>query len=144
MKNFLFPKPIPVGKNAIQELLFFLFRFHVGYTMAIHAGLGKIKEFPVSQKFIDSLTEAGWIFPEFLAIIAGWGEVIGGALVALGLFGRTGGIVLVIIMIVAAFIKHDTTFLLEMNSAQLYLFCALLITALGNGKISLDSLFLRK
>ena len=98
--------------------------------MAIGAGLGKIKDFPVSQKFIDSLTKAGWVFPEFLAIIAGWGEVIGGALIALGLFGRIGGITIAIIMVVAAFIKHNTMFLIEMDTAQLYLFCAIVISVL--------------
>jgi putative oxidoreductase len=144
MKKLLLPPPSRIGKSIFQELIYFLFRFHVGYTMAIDAGLGKIKDFPVSQKFIDSLTKAGWVFPEFLAIIAGWGEVIGGALIALGLFGRIGGIVVAIIMIVAAFIKHDTMFLIQMDTAQLYLFCAVLISVFGNGRFSLDFLFSKK
>jgi putative oxidoreductase len=83
-------------------------------------------------------------FPEFLAIIAGWGEVIGGALIALGLFGRIGGITVAIIMAVAAFIKHDTIFLIEMDTAQLYLFCSVVILAFGNGRFSLDFLFSKK
>jgi putative oxidoreductase len=144
MKNLLFPRVLAVGKGIIQEFIFFLFRFHVGYTMAIDAGLGKVKEFPVSQKFIDSLTKAGWYFPEFLAILAGWGEVIGGILIALGLLGRIGGIIVAIIMIVAAFIKHDTLFLFEMDTAQLYLFCTILIITFGNGRFSLDFIFRKK
>jgi hypothetical protein len=52
MKNLLFPRALPVGKGIIQEFIFFLFRFHVGYTMAIDAGLGKVKEFPVSQNLL--------------------------------------------------------------------------------------------
>lgn len=144
MKKLLFPLPIRIGKSIFQESIYFLFRFHVGYTMAIEAGFGKIKDFPVSQKFIQSLTKAGWVFPEFLAIIAGWGEVIGGALIALGLFGRIGGITVAIIMAVAAFIKHDTIFLIEMDTAQLYLFCSVVILAFGNGRFSLDFLFSKK
>lgn len=50
MKKLLLPPPSRIGKSIFQELIYFLFRFHVGYTMAIDAGLGKIKDFPVSQK----------------------------------------------------------------------------------------------
>jgi putative oxidoreductase len=104
------------------------------------SGWRKVQDFPVSQKFIDHLSEKGWPMPEALAIMAGWGEFIGGGLLALGLFNRVGGLLIMAVMGVAAFVHNGVLPIVEADHAQLYFWAATLFTALGPGRLSLDRL----
>jgi uncharacterized membrane protein YphA (DoxX/SURF4 family) len=139
MKQFLFPRAKSIHRSPFIELIYTVFRVYVGYGM-FQSGWRKVQDFPVSQKFIDHLSEKGWPMPEALAIMAGWGEFIGGGLLALGLFNRVGGLLIMAVMGVAAFVHNGVLPIVEADHAQLYFWAATLFTALGPGRLSLDRL----
>ncbi|MDE0791991.1 MAG: DoxX family protein [Flavobacteriales bacterium] len=139
MNKFLFPRAKSIHRNHFIELIYATLRVYVGYAM-FQSGWRKVQDFPISQGFVDHLSDKGWPMPEALAIMAGWGELLGGALLALGLFNRVGGLLIMIIMGVAAFVHNGAMPIVEVDKAQLYFWIATLFTAMGPGKLSLDRL----
>ncbi len=139
MKQFLLPRAKSIHSNQLVELIYAALRVYVGYAM-FQSGWRKVQDFPVSQKFIDHLSEKNWPMPEALAIMAGWGELIGGGLIALGLFNRVGGLLIMAVMGVAAFVHNGVLPIIEADDAQLYFWVATLFTALGPGRLSIDRL----
>ena len=118
MKQFLLPRAKSIHSNQLVELIYAALRVYVGYAM-FQSGWRKVQDFPVSQKFIDHLSEKNWPMPEALAIMAGWGELVGGGLLALGLFSRIGGLLIMVVMGVAAFVHNGVLPSLEADDAQL-------------------------
>ena len=139
MKQFLFPRAKSIHRSQFIELIYTLLRVHVGYSM-FQAGWKKVQDFPISQSFVDHLSDKGWPMPEVLAIMAGWGELLGGALLTLGLFNRVVGLLIMVTMGVAAFVNNGAMPIVEADDAQLYFWIATLFTAMGPGKLSLDRL----
>lgn len=139
MKQFLLPRAKSIHSNQLVELIYAALRVYVGYAM-FQSGWRKVQDFPVSQKFIDHLSEKNWPMPEALAIMAGWGELVGGGLLALGLFSRIGGLLIMVVMGVAAFVHNGVLPIIEADDAQLYFWVATLFTALGPGRLSIDRL----
>lgn len=128
---------------AINWMLLIV-RIHAGLSIAINAGLSKVMEFPVAQWFIDDLAKAGFPFPELMAALASWGEVIGGFMLAAGLLTRFSAALVGVIMFVAAYVYQGITPVVSMHIAQSYFFLFLTFAAIGGGKFSLDYWFRTK
>jgi putative oxidoreductase len=83
----------------------------------------------------------GWLF----AAAAGFGELAGGLLVALGLFGPVGPMFMIAVMVTAILAVHASHgFFAQDNGYELplaYIAIALVIALVGPGAYSLDALF---
>lgn len=87
-------------------------------------------------------------YPAWLhAGLAGWGELLGGLFVFLGLFTRFGALTLAIIMIVAIITAHwEGGFFLKNNGFEyclVLLGASLTLITVGPGRFSLDALLAR-
>jgi putative oxidoreductase len=110
-------------------------RLAFGVTMAIAHGLPK---FGKLEGFAANLSSRGYPWPEFLAPLAAWTELVGGLLLALGLLTRPSALGLVVTMAIAAFVHHASDPFAKQELALAYgvTFLTLLVT--GPGRLSLD------
>ena len=131
MKNFL----------CNSDLGNLLFRLFVGLSMALAHGLGKV---PPSDKFIEGVESLGFPLPIVFAWSAGLAELIGGLLIAAGLFTRWSAVFLGITMAVAAFGRHAADPFDVKEMALLYFFACILLATQGGGKYSLDRIIRKK
>ena len=125
-------------ESNIVNILLLLVRLHIGLSIAIGAGLSKVNEFPAAAWFVSDLQEFGFPFPELMAFMASWGEVIGGFLLAAGLLTRVGSALVCIVLGVAAFIYHGVFPIVDLHIAHSLFFLSLTFLAIGGGKYSLD------
>ena len=99
-------------------------------------GLMKIFHFPVAQEGPDPL-------PTML-LVAGWLEIVGGGLLALGLFTRPVAFILSGMMAVAYFMAHfPQGFYPALNGGEpalLFCFIFLYLACAGGGPWSLDAI----
>lgn len=86
----------------------------------------------------------GFPLPLLFAWAAALSELIGGFLVAIGLFARVGAAFAAITMFVAAFLYHASDPFAERELVLLYLVAMLAIALLGAGKWSVDGLLRKK
>lgn len=121
-----------------------LLRLHLGLTMAFAAGLGKVSEFPASPWFVEQVAEIGFPVAAAFAFVAAWGEVVGGVLVALGLFTRIAAAQLCLQMGVAAFLYHGVVPLVDLHIAHVLFWTLGCVSVLGGGRFSLDALLERR
>jgi len=124
--------------STTVNVLLLLARLHIGLSIAIGAGISKVNEFPAAAWFVSDLKEFGFPFPEVMAFMASWGEVIGGFLLAAGLLTRLGGALVCIVLGVAAFIYHGVFPIVDLHIAHSLFFLSLTFLAIGGGKYSLD------
>jgi len=128
--------------SRLQTPLLFLLRVYWGVAFA-QTGWGKLTHLDRTTEFFSSLNLPA---PKLNAIAAGSTELLGGALLTLGLFARPAAVPLTFTMIVAYLtadrdavqaIFSDTD---KFTSAApfLFLLVALLVLAFGPGKWSLD------
>jgi putative oxidoreductase len=93
---------------------------------------------------IQQFTELGLYRPDIQAQLAGWGELLGGILVLVGLFTRFGGMLLTGTMVVAIITVHLSGGLFARDGGFEYplviLGTALSLIASGGGLISIDAL----
>ncbi len=120
-----------------------LVRLFVGYFF-FETGLGKVQNLDtMAERFM----EWGIPAPAFNAALSGFTELIGGALVVVGLFTRLAGIPMVINMAVAvlAVKMKNVTGLDEFVELDepLYALSFLWLVFAGPGKVSLDHLLFR-
>ena len=123
MANFM--KPYEAETYALMRMVFgFLFIWH---------GASKLFGFPVPPP-----GEA----PAFVLYVAGPIELIGGALIAIGLYTRWAAFLCSGLMAVGYWMAHGTKALLPIQNhgelAVLYCFAFLYISARGGGKWSVD------
>jgi putative oxidoreductase len=137
--NTMFKKLFTPGNDsAPTNLALFVMRLWLGPTMFFNHGLDKLVHFQdLAPNFADPL---GIGKPVSLALVL-FAEVVGSALLTIGLLTRFAALTLVIDMFVAYLMVHQTA-LSGKNSGELaflYLagFVALLIA--GGGMISLDT-----
>ncbi len=130
-------------KNFLQNSDFgnLLFRLFVGLSMALVHGLGKV---PPSDKFIEGVESLGFPLPILFAWSAGLAELVGGFLIAAGLFTRWSAVFLGITMGVAAFGRHAADPFNVKEMALLYFFACVLLAFQGGGKYSLDRIIRKK
>jgi len=130
--------------SSLQSPLLLVVRLYWGWQF-FQSGLGKLKDI---DKVVDFFTGLGIPHPVFTAHVVGTLEVVGGALLFLGLGSRLIALPLTVNMVLA-YITADREALLSFFSDPAkfygadpftYLFASLLILAFGPGKISVDSL----
>lgn len=118
-----------------------IFRLFVGLTMALAHGLGKV---PPPQMLVDGVAGMGFPLPVAFAWGAALSELIGGLLIAVGLFTRPAAFALGMTMAVAAFVAHAADPFEKKEMALLYLVACLLLFFQGAGRFSLDRIFRKK
>jgi putative oxidoreductase len=132
------------GANACQSPLLLAVRLYWGWQFW-QAGWGKVMNIPKVTEYFTSL---GVPAPGLNAYFISWLEVVGGILLALGLFSRLIALPLTIDMIVA-YVLGDREALGSIFSAPdkfyaaapyTFLCASLLILVFGPGKLSLDAL----
>jgi putative oxidoreductase len=119
-----------------------LLRLVAGLSMALAHGIGKI---PPGEGFIGMVDGLGFPAPTAFAWMAGISEVVGGALIALGLATRLGGLMMIGVMAVAVY--HHTTAgdpYTTVEKAVMYLAIGAYYLLAGADRLSVDGMFLRK
>lgn len=133
--------------GTLHHPLMLLVRLQWGYGF-FRTGLGKLSDLPATAEFFASL---GIPFPHLNAVAAGSTEMVGGALLALGLASRIAAVPLIGVM-ATAFATDDREALLGVFSDPQafvdavpfqYLLASLLVLTYGPGAFSLDVLIAR-
>lgn len=123
------------------DLGLLIFRLFVGLTMALAHGLGKV---PPPQMLVDGVAGMGFPLPVAFSWGAALSELIGGLLIAVGLFTRPAAFALGMTMVVAAFVAHAADPFERKEMALLYLVACVLLVFQGAGRFSLDRIFRKK
>jgi len=117
------------------ELGITLLRVFTGLSMAVAHGTGKM---PPPPELIEAVKAIGLPLPTACAWAAALCEVVGGVLLAIGLFTRPAAACILFTMAVAAFAVHGGDSYGERELALLYGAVALAFLTLGSGRMSLD------
>lgn len=128
-------------KEMIGHLIFAGVRIFVGLTMAFAHGIGKI---PPTEGLIGAIGSFGFPLPIVMAWLVGLIEMIGGILLAMGLFSRVMGGMWVLVMGGAAFVIHAADPFAKKEMALLYLAFGLLYLAQGGGRYAIDTLIAKR
>ena len=128
--------------SILADLGFAAMRVAVGLMMAFGHGLAKV---PPATGFVEAVGSLGFPMPAVFAWAAGLSELVGGLLIAAGLFTRPASLFLAVTMGVAAFLKHgaDPLFSREGPSkelALLYFAAAVAFLLAGSGRFAIDFL----
>ncbi len=143
------------GGDLFSNVLLLIFRLNWGLQF-FHNGIGKLSN---HKDIVDFFTELGIPLPDLNAWMVGGTELVGGALLVLGLASRPIALALVVMMTVAyASVKDDRNTFLNIFSPGgfwdffekqtdflqadpfFFLLTALIVFAFGPGKISIDYL----
>lgn len=153
MKKLLFvANALP---TRLADVVLLLFRLHVGLSIAIGAGWGKLGSMYTATEasklvgatpappdwFVQQVAGLGFTQPSpyVWAWLACWGEFAGGLLIALGLLTRFSALQLAFQFFVIAFLWYDKPeFLLGMYYQQLLFWSFVLVSVVGGGRYSLD------
>jgi uncharacterized membrane protein YphA (DoxX/SURF4 family) len=145
MKQFFFASTF-TGNKAFN-IAWLLFRFYIGFTIAIGAGWPKMNELSAPGWFVKQVSELGFNFPspEFWAAVAAWGEFVGGLCIAIGFFTRFSAIQLAIQFFVISFIWYkEPAPMVGMYYQQLLFWGFVLIAVSGAGKYSIDNWIMKR
>ena len=127
------------------ELGLLIFRAGAGLGLALLHGITKL---PVKPELVEHVARQGFPAPTVSAWMAALGEVVGGLLLAFGLFTRPAALWIMAVMGGAAFVVHGRSFsgeapLRDAELALLYLAAALCFLLTGSGRTGLDRFFRR-
>ena len=137
VRNFL----VGTTTNARStDLGLLLLRVFTGLALALAHGRGK---FPPSPRFIEGVERMGFPMPELFAWAAASAELIGGALLVVGLLTRPSAFFILLTMATAGFIRHAPDPFSGKEKAFLFGVVAVLFLLAGAGRYSLDALFRR-
>ena len=100
-----------------------------GYTKVFGGGIDGV---------ISAASDMGFPLPAIFGWAAAVSELLGGALVAVGLFTRPAAVFAAITMFVAAFLRHASDSFKERELALAYLVILLALACMGPGKWSVD------
>ena len=125
----------PAMQSKLGDLGLMSARLYFGLAMALNHGVKKV---PPSDRWVNFVGELGFPMSELFAWSAGLTELIGGALIALGLCTRVSSGLLMMTMLVAVFIGHAGDPFSKQELGLCYLFASLLFLTLGGGRYSLD------
>jgi uncharacterized membrane protein YphA (DoxX/SURF4 family) len=145
IRQFLFGNSL--NNNTTLNIVWLLFRLHIGLSLALHAGFPKMKDGMAPDWFVKQVGEIGFTFisPAFWATLASWGEFIGGICLALGLLTRFSAIQLAFQFFVISFIWYDSPVPVVGMYFQQTLFWGYVLAAFaGGGKYSLDNLIIKR
>ncbi|HEU5079034.1 MAG TPA: DoxX family protein [Opitutaceae bacterium] len=128
--------------NFLQPLVLLVLRVYWGWQFA-QTGWGKLTHLERTAQYFDSLHIPA---PTFSAIATGSTELIGGALLVVGLLSRFAGLALGTVMVVA-FLTTETEAVHNLFNDPdkftgatpfLFLLVSVIILAFGPGSLSLD------
>lgn len=144
LQRFVFGGPCLTSWPA--EITLMILRVTAGLCLALNHGFSK---FPVGPDLIGGVQSAGFPFPTVSAWMAALGELVGGLLLAAGLFTRPAALWVAGVMGGAAFIVHQTSFTGEApfgdaEMAVLYLAIAIAFIGVGSSRTGLDQLIWRR
>jgi len=117
-----------------------LLRIFAGISLALTHGIGKV---PPGEGLITGTANLGFPMPVVFAWAAGLSEFLGGIFLAIGLFTRLSGFLIVFTMLVAILGVHGADPYQKKELAFMYFFVATAFFLKGSGDWSVDS-FLRK
>jgi putative oxidoreductase len=135
--------------SALQAPLLLIIRLYWGFSFA-QAGWGKFGRIDeVAKWFGESLHIP---LPKLNAILASGTELVGGVLLALGLFSRVAAVPLVFTMGVAYATAHREELAAIFSDTEkfigaapfTFLLASLIVLAFGPGRLSLDQMVLRR
>jgi putative oxidoreductase len=125
----------PSTRGSVDAGLLLL-RLGFGLTLALGHGLNKALAL---GKFIKSVTRHGFPLPELMGPLAMLSELVGGSLLALGLFTRPAAGFVIATMLGAAFVAHGGDPFSKKESALAYALVALVLAVTGPGRYSFDA-----
>ncbi|MBC8084238.1 MAG: DoxX family membrane protein [Hymenobacter sp.] len=148
-------KKLLLGATALPsrpaDVALLLFRLHLGLSIALGAGWGKLSTLTgvggPPDWFVQQVAGLGFTQPSpyLWAWLACWGELVGGLLLALGLLTRLSALQLAFQFFVIAFLWYDKPeFLVGMYYQQLFFWAFVLVTVVGGGRYSLDYWLLQR
>jgi putative oxidoreductase len=111
-------------------------RLFFGITLALAHGWGKLGGLGA---FTDVVASKGVPLPSVLAPAAALSEVVGGLLMAIGLFTRPAAVVVLTTMLVAGFYIHAADPFMKKELAFAYAAAARSVVLSGPGRFSVDS-----
>ena len=117
-----------------------------GLMLAWGHGWGKL---PPPPMFVTNVENLGLPAPAAFAWVAGLCEFLGGLLLAAGLFTRLGAVMVIAVMVTAAFQVHlhDPMFARQgaaKEPALLYLLPAIALLFTGSGRFGIDAVLRRR
>lgn len=146
----------PLSSRA-ADVAWLLFRLHLGLSIAVGAGWSKLVNLTTATEaekvvgkasagsppewFVQQVADLGFTLPlaYFWAVLAVWGEFVGGLLLALGLGTRLAAFQLAVQFLVIAFLWYEQPEpLLGMYYQQLLFWAFVLVTGVGGGRYSID------
>jgi uncharacterized membrane protein YphA (DoxX/SURF4 family) len=133
--------------GSLLNVVWLIFRIHLGITIALHAGLPKIIELSAPGWFAEQVADLGFTFPSpmFWATVASWGEFLGGIMIALGVCTRLAAFQLAFQFFIISFVWYDTPqFFIGMYYQQLLFWCFVLVSIVGSGSYGIDNLILQR
>lgn len=145
MKQFFFGSSFT--GNKVFNIAWLLFRFYIGFTIAVGAGWPKMNELAAPGWFVKQVSELGFTFPSpaFWAAAAAWGEFVGGLCIAFGFFTRFSALQLAFQFFVVSFIWYkEPAPLVGMYYQQLLFWGFVLIAVAGAGKYSVDHWIMKR
>lgn len=126
-----------MGSTAAQ-LGWAVVRLVFGLGIALFHGYGKVFEGRVAG-LVRAVSDMGFPWPTFFAWAASLSELLGGALVAVGLGTRAGAAAVCATMAVALY-RHLPEPMAKSELALLYLAVMTMAVLVGGGRFSLDAL----
>jgi putative oxidoreductase len=123
--------------STLFELGLTPLRILVGLSLTFEYGTRK---FPPAEMFINRVDSWGFPFPAFFAWSATLTEVVGGLLLAIGLFTRPVAFLLICSMSVVVFIAEASGSFADQLPGLLYGFIAIQLLCMGAGDWSVDRL----
>lgn len=126
--------------SGLADLGLTLLRIAAGAGLALGHGLGKV---PVKDGFVAGVESLGFPVPVVFAWAAALAELVGGALLAVGLLTRPAAFAVAFTMGVAFFMRHAADPFAVKELAMLYGMVAVAFLFLGSGRFSLDRAFYR-
>jgi uncharacterized membrane protein YphA (DoxX/SURF4 family) len=139
MKQFFFGSTFT--GNKVFNSTWLLFRFYIGFTIAIGAGWPKMNAITAPGWFVNQVSDLGFTFPSpaFWAGAAAWGEFVGGLCIAIGFFTRFSALQLAVQFFVVSFIWYNEPApFVGMYYQQLLFWGFVLIAVSGAGRFSID------
>ena len=130
----------------LTDLALLILRLFIGICFIVH-GLGKLGLVGPGNMagFVGWLKSLGLPFPEIQARMAMASEILGGALIALGLMTRVGALICLFTMVVATLIGHKGGGYLITNNppgreyvVNLAMICVVIVL-LGPGAYAIDA-----
>jgi putative oxidoreductase len=130
-----------LNQNLFEASGDLILRVFVGITLAFGHGLGKL---PPSVQFIEGVSNLGFPQPTLFAWAAAAAELVGGILLALGLFTRPAAGAVAFTMLVAGFGRHAADPFHIKELALLYLSVALFYFLSGAGRYYVDAMISKR